>query len=178
MKTTHCISTIFPIGRLSSQVYRKLLLSLPAAMVLLMGACNKLEYNAQFKFDVSDEFETRAILNGHSESGADITWEEGDEIIMSIEIYQDGMRWPLNTVDGKLVYEEGKWKTYKAKGSSFVEKESISVSSPFLNSKVRIRFQCNNGDIRNPDANTFSSEWVRTIPFTEGLQSILVTLPF
>lgn len=85
---------------------------------------------------------------------------------------------PLNTVDGKLVFQDGKWKTFEAKGSSFVEKESISVSSPFLGSKVRIRFLCNNGDIRKPDANTFTAEWVRVIPFSEGIQTIQVTLPF
>lgn len=33
-------------------------------------------------------------------------------------------------------------------------------------------------DIRNPDANTFTAEWVRVIPFSEGIQTILVTLPF
>lgn len=155
-----------------------LYLSLAAAMVLLFGACNKLGYNAQLKFEVSDELETKAILNGHSETGADITWEEGDVIILGIEIYQDEMRMPLNTVDGKLVFQDGKWKTFEAKGSSFVEKESISVSSPFLGSKVRIRFLCNNGDIRKPDANTFTAEWVRVIPFSEGIQTIQVTLPF
>ena len=155
-----------------------LYLSLAAAMVLLLGACNKLGYNAQLKFEVSDELETKAILNGHSETGADITWEEGDVIILGIEIYQDEMRMPLNTVDGKLVFQDGKWKTFEAKGSSFVEKESISVSSPFLGSKVRIRFLCNNGNIRKPDANTFTAEWVRVIPFSEGLQTIQVTLPF
>lgn len=155
-----------------------LYLSLAAAMALLFGACNKLGYNAQLKFEVSDELETKAILNGHSETGADITWEEGDVIILGIEIYQDEMRMPLNTVDGKLVFQDGKWKTFEAKGSSFVEKESISVSSPFLGSKVRIRFLCNNGDIRKPDANTFTAEWVRVIPFSEGLQTIQVTLPF
>ena len=155
-----------------------LYLSIAAVMVLLLGACNKLGYNAQLRFEVSDELETKAILNGHSESGADIIWEEGDVIILGIEIYQDEMRMPLNTVDGKLVYQDGKWKTFEAKGSSFVEKESISVSSPFLGSKVRIRFLCNNGDIRKPDANTFTAEWVRVIPFSEGLQTIQVTLPF
>ena len=155
-----------------------LYLSIAAVMVLLFGACNKLGYNAQLKFEVSDELETKAILNGHSETGADITWEEGDVIILGIEIYQDEMRMPLNTVDGKLVYQDGKWRTFEAKGSSFVEKESISVSSPFLGSKVRIRFLCNNGDIRKPDANTFTAEWVRVIPFSEGLQTIQVTLPF
>ena len=155
-----------------------LYLSIAAVMVLLLGACNKLGYNAQLKFEVSDELETKAILNGHSETGADITWEDGDVIILGIEIYQDEMRMPLNTVDGKLVYQDGKWRTFEAKGSSFVEKESISVSSPFLGSKVRIRFLCNNGDIRKPDANTFAAEWVRVIPFSEGLQTIQVTLPF
>ncbi|MCR5017487.1 MAG: hypothetical protein K6A64_01665 [Bacteroidales bacterium] len=155
-----------------------LYLSIAAVMVLLLGACNKLGYNAQLKFEVSDELETKAILNGHSETGADITWEDGDVIILGIEIYQDEMRMPLNTVDGKLVYQDGKWRTFEAKGSSFVEKESISVSSPFLGSKVRIRFLCNNGDIRKPDANTFAAEWVRVIPFSEGIQTIQVTLPF
>ena len=155
-----------------------LYLSIAAVMVLLLGACNKLGYNAQLKFEVSDELETKAILNGHSETGADITWEDGDVIILGIEIYQDEMRMPLNTVDGKLVYQDGKWRTFEAKGSSFVEKESISVSSPFLGSKVRIRFLCNNGDIRKPDANTFTAEWVRVIPFSEGIQTIQVTLPF
>ena len=155
-----------------------LYLSIAAVMVLLLGACNKLGYNAQLKFEVSDELETKAILNGHSETGADITWEDGDVIILGIEIYQDEMRMPLNTVDGKLVYQDGKWRTFEAKGSSFVEKESISVSSPFLGSKVRIRFLCNNGDIRKPDANTFAAEWVRVIPFSEGIQTIRVTLPF
>ena len=155
-----------------------LYLSIAAVMVLLLGACNKLGYNAQLKFEVSDELETKAILNGHSETGADITWEDGDVIILGIEIYQDEMRMPLNTVDGKLVYQDGKWRTFEAKGSSFVEKESISISSPFLGSKVRIRFLYNNGDIRKPDANTFAAEWVRVIPFSEGLQTIQVTLPF
>ena len=155
-----------------------LFLSLAASVTLMLSGCNKLGYNAQFMFDVSDEFETKAILNGHSESGANILWEEGDVIILGIEIYQDEIRMPLNTVDGKIVYQDGIWKTFEAKGSSYVEKESISVSSPFLNSKVRIRFLCNNGDIRKPDANTFAAEWVRVIPFSEGLKTIQVTLPF
>lgn len=141
-----------------------------AIMVLLLNGCNKTEYNAHLRFDVSDEFETKAIINGLTESGIDIIWEEGDEISLDVNTYMDEMPKPLNTVEGKLVYQDGKWKTYQAKGSSFVEKESISISSPFLNSKVRIRFSCIN--------DTFVAAWVRTIPFSEGVQTILVTLPF
>ena len=163
MKTSHYPSVIF---------------ALIAAATVFLSSCNKHEYNARLKFDVSNELETKAILISHSESGADIIWEEGDEITFGIEIFKDDIMKPLNSMDGKLVYQEGKWKTYEAKGPSFVEQESITVSSQFPDSKVRIRFRFINGDIRNPDANTFITEWVRVIPFSEGHQTVLVTLPF
>ena len=151
--------------------------SLIAAMGLL-NACSKLAYNTQLRFEVSNELETKATLVDHSESGADIIWEEGDVITMEIDIYQDVTKSPLNSVNGMILYQDGKWKTYEAKGSSLVEQESISVSSDFPDSKVRINFKCVNGDTTNPDENTFIAHWVRVIPFTEGPQTILVTLPF
>ena len=147
------------------------------ACTVLFSSCDKFGYSAQYKYDVSDEYgTTRAILHGHDDSGPDITWEEGDMIEFTVKVMKDERT--LNKEEGKLVYENGSWVTYKAYGSSFTKVDHISVHASTLDCSVRIRFSCTNGDIKTADPNCFTSTWVRTVPFEEGLQTILVTLPF
>lgn len=180
-----CSLSVFIVMKTNKEYFMKkvLLLTIAAASIILTS-CGKLGFTAQLKFDVSDKCTTKAILNGHTDSGLDITWEEGDEIAFDIEIYQGSetsrnpiSRLPLSTTDGKLVYQDGIWKIYVASGSSFVETESLSVSSPVLDSRVRISFLCTNGDVNKPDPNTFVSAWVQVIRFSEGPQTVLVQLP-
>ena len=59
------------------------------AISLLLTACNTDTFSSQLQFSVSDELETKAILNGADESGLDITWEEGDQIEYSVEVYRN-----------------------------------------------------------------------------------------
>ena len=110
------------------------------AVAILLPACNAFKYSAQLKFDVSDMIQTKATLNNHGETGPDITWEEGDLVTLKVEVNQGGDNGvpPKNydTVDGKIVYENGAWVTYVARGSSFSKTEQITVTSPPLISKV------------------------------------------
>ena len=64
------------------------------AISLLLTACNKGAFSSQLQFSVSDELETKAILNGADESGLDITWEEGDQIEYSVEVYRN-LEWNM-----------------------------------------------------------------------------------
>lgn len=150
-----------------------------AAYALLFASCGKFGLSAQYKFDVSEEYGTRAILNGHArdETGPDITWEEGDIIEFEVQVFKGEYR-TLDKEEGKLVYENGSWVTYRAHGSSFSEVDHISVHASTLDCSVRMRFLCQNGDLRHADSNYFLAEWVRTIPFAEGLQTVLIELPF
>ncbi len=157
---------------------KKTILLAAAALLLILTSCDKWGYTAQYSFNVSDKLETKAILNSADESGIDITWEEGDEISVSVEVYADKVMMPISTASGKLVYENGDWTTYVAKGRSYTKAEYISVNSTTLNCKVRMRYLCLNGDLAHGDPNAFDAEWVRTYPFAEGAQSILITLPF
>ena len=88
----------------------------------------------------------------------------------------------LDKEEGKLVYESGSWVTYRAHGSSFSKVDHISVHASTLDCSVRMRFFCQNGDMKQAmrygDPNYFVAEWVRTIPFEEGPQTVLVALPF
>lgn len=154
------------------------------AFSLLLTACNKGAFSSQLQFSVSDELETKAILNGADESGLDITWEEGDQIEYSVEVYRNlsqeqgpDLRKAIDKVEGKLVYENGYWVTYEANGSSYKQVDFIFVRSSTLESVIRSRFQCQNGDLRQPTPDTFTAEWVQTVPFAEGQQTILVRLP-
>ena len=153
-----------------------------AAYALLFASCGKFGLSAQYKFDVSEEYGTRAILNGHArdETGPDITWEEGDIIYFNVVVFK-GELWERGILDkeeGKLVYENGSWVTYRAHGSSFSKVDCISVHASTLDCSVRMRFLCQNGDLRHADPNYFLAVWVRTIPFAEGLQTVLIELPF
>ena len=148
-----------------------------AACAMMFTSCSKFGYSAQYKYDVSDEYGTRAILNGHDESGPDITWEEGDLIEFKVEVIRGEHR-TLDREEGKLVYENGSWTTYRAHGSSFSKVDRISVHASTLDCMVRMRFFCLNGDFRNGDPNAFSATWVSTIQFSEGIQTVLVSLPF
>ena len=147
--------------------------------ILTLAACGKFGFSAQYKYDVSEDYGTRAILNGHAhdETGPDITWEEGDVIEFKVQVIKGENR-TLDKEEGKLVYESGSWVTYRAHGSSFSEVDHISVHASTLDCSVRMRFFCQNGDLRHADPSYFVSEWVRTIPFEEGLQTVLVALPF
>lgn len=164
---------------------KKLIILGIATISLMLTACNKGAFSSQLLFSVSDELETRAILNGADESGLDITWEEGDQIEYSVEVYRNlsleqgaDLRKALDKVEGKLVYKGGYWVTYEANGSSYKQVDYISVRSSTLESVIRSRFQCQNGDMRQPTPDTFTAEWVQTVPFAEGQQTILVRLPF
>ena len=155
-----------------------------SACSLLFAACGKFGFSAQYKYDVSEEYGTRATLNGHNEFGPDITWEEGDIIYFNVVVFK-GELWERGILDkeeGKLVYENGSWVTYRAHGSSFSKVDCISVHASTLDCSVRMRFFCQNGDMKQAmrygDPNYFVAEWVRTIPFAEGQQTVLVTLPF
>ena len=156
---------------------KKLLILALATSAMLLISCDKFGYSAQYKYDVSDEYGTRAILNGHDETGPDITWEEGDIIEFEVQVFKEEYL-TLAKEEGKLVYENGSWVTYKVYGSSFSKVDCISVHASTLDCSVRMRFSCQNGDLRHPDSNSFVCTWVRTIPFAEGLQTVLVKLPF
>lgn len=45
---------------------KKLTILTLAACALLFVACGKFGYSAQYRYDVSEEYGTRAILNGHA----------------------------------------------------------------------------------------------------------------
>ena len=79
----------------------------------------------------------------------------------------------------KYILEEKEYggRTYRAHGSSFSKVDRISVNSSSRDCSVRMRFFCQNGDLRHADSSYFVAEWVRTIPFEEGLQTVLVALP-
>ena len=158
---------------------KKLTILTLAACALLFASCGKFGLSAQYIFDVSEEYGTRAILNGHAhdETGPDITWEERDIIEFEVQVFKGEYR-TLDKEEGKLVYENGSWVTYRAHGSSFSKVDRISVHSSSRDCSVRMRFFCQNGDLRHADSNYFLAEWVRTIPFEEGLQTVLVALPF
>jgi len=150
------------------------------AAAILLSACNAFDYTAQLIFDVSDEIKTRAILNRTGESGPDVTWEDGDFVSLKIEVNRGGENGnpPKNfdTVDGKIVYENGSWVTYVARGSSFSKTEQITVSSPTMDCYVMMRFTLINGD-RDTNPDHFEVVWEEYIPFSEGPHSILVQLP-
>lgn len=150
-----------------------------AASALLFASCGKFGFSAQYRYDVLEEYGTRAILNDHAhdETGPDITWEEGDIIEFQVQVIKGEHR-TLDREEGKLVYENGSWATYRAHGSSFSKVDRISVHASTLDCSVRMRFFCQNGDLRYADPSYFVAEWVRTIPFEEGPQTVLVALPF
>ena len=152
------------------------------AVAIMLPACNAFKYSAQYKFNVSDEIQTRAILNGHPETGPDITWEDGDFVTFRVEVNQSGdhgFNPPKNydAVDGKVVYEKGSWVTYVAHGSSFSKTEQNSVSSPTMDSYVLMRYTLINGDRETDPENHFEVVWEEYRPFSEGKQSVLVQLP-
>lgn len=162
---------------------KKLTILTLVACAVLFAACGKFGFSAQYRYDVSEEYGTRAILNSHAhdETGPDITWEEGDIIEFQVQVIK-GEKRTLDKEEGKLVYESGSWVTYRAHGSSFSKVDHISVHASTLDCSVRMRFFCQNGDMKQAmrygDPNYFVAEWVRTIPFAEGQQTVLVTLPF
>ena len=151
------------------------------AVAILLPACNAFKYSAQLKFDVSDMIQTKATLNNHGETGPDITWEEGDLVTLKVEVNQGGDNGvpPKNydTVDGKIVYENGAWVTYVARGSSFSKTEQITVTSPTLDCYVMMRYFLSNGDRETDPEHHFEVVWEEYRPFSEGRQSILVQLP-
>ena len=153
-----------------------------ATCMLVLSACSKNRFSAQYKYDVSDSIETKAFLGSPMESGINIIWEDGDLIAFKVEIYRDIVTAKMmitkivERVEGKLVYENGSWITYRANGSSFSKVDHISISSPTLNCKVGMRFSCTIIDRENGDSNHIVWDSIR--PFSEGLQSILVTPPF
>ena len=162
---------------------KKMIMLGMTAILLILTACNKGAFSSQLKFSVSNEFGTRAVLNGTDESGLDIVWEEGDLIEYTVEVYRYSSQDPgvnlkkiSDKMEGYLAYENGSWVTYEARGSSFTQVDHISVRSSSLENTVRSRFHCENGNYPSPDC--FVAEWVQTIPFAEGEQTMLVKLPF
>ena len=161
-------------------IMRKIMLAI--VVTVLLPSCNAFKYSAQYKFNVSDEIQTKATLNSHDETGPDITWEEGDFVTLRVEVYQSGdhgFNPPKNydTVDGKIVYENGSWVTYVARGSSFSKTEQITVSSPTMDSSVLMRYTLINGDRETDPEHHFEVVWEEYRPFSEGKQSVLVQLP-
>ena len=139
----------------------------------MITACNKGVFSAQLKYEVSNGTETRAILNGIDQSGIDVTWEEGDMIVLKVEVTK-GESEIMDSVEGKLVYENGSWATYVVQGTSISKVDCISVSSSTLDCKVVTHFSCQNGVPMVADPNYFSATWIQTIPFAEGQQTVLV----
>ena len=162
---------------------KKIYLLATTVIALLLTSCSKEEFHAQYVFVVSDEMETKAVFNGHNEKGPDITWEEGDNVRVTIEVY-DPNHIPmkeedyLDLVNGKCVYESGKWETYVAQGESFVKTDCFSVRSPMLGSMVSMHFFYENGSMINNNKDYFCTGWNRSELFTEGRQTIEVKLPF
>ena len=154
---------------LNNQVMKKTIALTMAAFSLMLTACNKNAFSSQLGFEVSS-VSTRAIWN----QGGDIsfTWEEGDLIALKVEVVPDmgktGKKM-TDQVEGKLVYEKGKWVTYMAEGSFFSNVEFIPVRSSTLDCKVKTTFSFRSG---------ISADWTQTVPFTEGRQTILVMFPF
>lgn len=144
-----------------------------AALLLMISTCSKSVFSAQIKYEISNGTDTKAILNGIDPSGFNVIWEEGDMIVLKVEVIK-GDSETLDSVGGKLVCENGSWVTYVAHGNSFSRVDCISVSSSTLDCKVKTRFSCQNGNLQVADPNSFSAAWTQTIPFAEGQQTVLV----
>ena len=158
---------------------RKLFYLSMIATSLMLTACNKGAFSSQLRFLVSNEYGTRAVLNGIGESGLNIAWEEGDFIEYNLEVYLGSIegllldtKKALDKVEGRIVYENGSWITYEARGSSFKQVDYISIRSSKLECVVRSRFH-----YKNPRPDPFVCVWEQRIPFSEGEQTVLVKLP-
>lgn|SRR5574344_2233717 len=158
-------------------------ISIAILIAACLVSCDKFNsrYYAKYSFDVSDLSSTKATIAGHDENGLQICWEEGDEINVEIcsykssgELSVDGITKvaPTSTVRGKIVFENGSWVIYENSGKV----DGILVGAPSKNGCVTIRYSCDNlGAKLNKDC--FFATWFDKIPFTEGLQTVKVTVP-
>ena len=155
--------------------------------VLLLTSCGKGEISARYFPRVSEDADTRATWDDIEHS---VEWENGDMLNLQIDVglqvpkeHFDGI-WPykygsVQRINVRLVFNNGKWSTYRLIDGTWSEVDCIVVSAPSTDYEVRLRNTYDNKDQVGEDSSErfmVSTWW--TIPFIQGDQILDIRIPF
>lgn len=167
---------------------KKRIMLFTMAIALFACSCGKNEITARYYPRIQESSDTKAIWHEETTS---ITWEDGDELQLTMEVRlrlpEDDV-WPADAAEkfrpiqrivAKMVYDRGKWTTFRRFGESWIEVEYIAASAPSTEYEVSIVNMYDNRTLVGDDSPERFQASVRwRVPFKGGDQVLDIIIPF